>query len=140
MNIKRAIGIIILLCVASLIFTAILSISFETDLEITDPENIPLTMWLTAIIFVGILITLGAVWYFKSPKIVPSIRNGFLFGLITVIMGLISDFLAFVPHKNGLDILQKYFTQPFFWTAFLVILVVSTLVGYIKSKRLKVNS
>lgn len=140
MNIKRAIGIIILLGIVSIIFTAILSRLFETDLEITDPANIPLTMWLTAIISVNLLITIGAIWYFKSSKAVPGAKNGFLFGLIAAILGFIGDMVALVPHKNGFNILLRYYTQWKYWLAFILILIVCTLVGYAKAKKLNANS
>jgi hypothetical protein len=140
MNLKRAIGIIILVCIAVLIVCIIGAKLFAVDLEITDPANIPLAMWYYAIISVGVLIAIGAIWYFKSPKIVPSAKNGFLFGLVAAILGFTGDIVALSPHKNGLSILLKYYTQPKYWMAFILILAVSALIGYVKAQKFSKNS
>ena len=137
MNIKRAIGIIFLLCIATLIVTIILSRLFGVDLEITDPSNIPPVMWYVAIISVVILSVIGTIWFFKSPETVSNARNGFLFGLLAATLGFISDILLLIPHKNGLSILLNYYTQPKYWAAFISILLICTLVGYVKSKKKK---
>lgn len=135
MNIKRAIGIIFLLCIATLIATIILSKLFGVDLEITNPSGIPLAMWYVAIMSVVILSGTGTIWFFKSPETVSNAKNGFLFGLIAATVGFISDILLLIPHKNGLSILLNYYTQPKYWAAFVSILIVCTLVGYVKSKK-----
>ena len=135
MNIKRAIGIIFLILIAVLITTIILSKLFGVDLETTDPANIPPAMWYAAIISVAILSGTGTIWFLKSPETVSNAKNGFLFGLLTTTLGFIGDIVALVPHKKGLDILLKYYTQPKYWAAFVLILIVCTLVGYVKSKK-----
>jgi len=135
MDIKRAIGIIFLLIITALITTIILSKLFGVDLEIADPVNVPPAMWYAAIISVAILSGTGTIWFFKSPETVPNAKNGFLFGLLATTLGFIGDIVALVPHKNGLDILLKYYTQPKYWTAFILILMSCTLVGYVKSKK-----
>ena len=117
MNIKRAIGIIFLLSVAS-----------------AGSSEIPGVMWYVAIASVAVLSGFGTIWFFKSPETVPNAKNGFLFGLMAAAIGFIGDILLLVPHKNGLNLLLGYYTQIKYWAAFVSILTVCTLVGYIKSK------
>ncbi|MBU0982047.1 hypothetical protein KKC94_05135 [Patescibacteria group bacterium] len=79
MNIKRAIGIIFLLAIAVQITAIIGSKLLGIDLETADPENMPSLMWFVALISVTILSAVAAMWFFNSPKTLPSLKNGLLF-------------------------------------------------------------
>jgi hypothetical protein len=140
MEIKRGLGIILSLCVAMWLVTVVVSRLFGVNLENTDPASLPQAVWYISIISAGLLSAIGAMWYFKSPKIVSNAKNGFLLGLAMNIFGLVSDFLLFVPHQGGLDIFKKYFAQPMFWLAFVSILIACTLVGYVGAKKVRVDS
>ena len=137
MNIKRAIGIILLICIAVLIVCIIESKLFSVDLKITDPTNIPLAMWYISIISAVALSAAGAMWFFKPSKMVPSAKNGFFFGLLVVIIGFIGDIVALVFYKDGATILLKYYTQPKYWAAFILILFACTLAGYTEARKRK---
>lgn len=140
MEIKRGLGIILLLVVVMWLITVIISRLFGVNLENTDPANLPQAVWYISIISAGLLSAIGAMWYFKSPKIVSNTKNGFLLGLAMNIFGLVGDFLLLVPHQGGLDIFKKYLAQPMFWLAFVSILIACTLVGYTRAKKIKVDS
>ncbi len=135
MNIKLATEIIFLLCITTLVVTIILSKLFRVELKNTDPSDIPPAMWYIAIISVVLLAAEGTAWYFESPETVPNAKNGFLFGLMAATVGFISDILLLIPHKNGSNILLGYYTKPWYWAAFILILIVCTLVGFIMAKR-----
>jgi len=140
MNIKRAIGIIFLVCIAASIACIIEAKLIGVDLETTDPSNIPLAMWYVAIISVVLLVAAGTAWFFNSPETVPNAKNGFLFGLLAIVIGFFGDIIALVPHKNGLGILLEYYSQPKYWAAFILILMTCALVGYVKSKKKRLNA
>jgi len=139
MEIKRGLGIILLLFFVMWLVTVVLSRLFGVNFENTDPANLPQAVWYISIISAGLLSAIGAMWYFKSPKIVSNTKNGFLFGLAINIFGLVGDFLLFAPHQGGLDVFKKYFVQPMFWFALIFILIACTLVGYTRAKKIKAS-
>ena len=140
MNIKRAVGIIFVLFITVHTTAVIGSKSLGIDLETQDPTIMPLAMWYIALISAFILSALGVTWFFRSHKTVPNAKNGFLFGLAASIFGFIGDIILLASRKDGLDILLKYYTQPWYWMAFVLILVACTLVGYTRAKKMKANS
>ena len=135
MGIKRGLGIITLLFVVMWLVTVVESRSFGIHLENTDPANLPMAIWYISMVAAGLLSAIGAMWYFKSRKTVPNVKNGFFFGLAINVFGFAGDFLLFFPHQGGLDIFKKYFTQPMFWLTFVFILIACTLSGYISAQR-----
>jgi len=122
-----------------LLISVLSSKCFGIDLEITDPADLPLALWLAGIIPMVLMVIIIIFEIFKTSKIIPNAKNGFLLGLAAVAIGLFFDFLAFVPHPNGINILIKYFHQSEYWSAFVLILVACTLVGYIKDKKIRPN-
>lgn len=140
MNIKRAAGIIFVLFIAVHTSSVIGSKLLGINLETADPTIMPPAMWYIALISVSIVSVLGAMWFFRFHKTVPNTKNGFLFGLAASISGFIGDIILLAPRKDGLDILLKYYTQPWYWMAFVLILVACTLVGYTRAKKIKANS
>jgi len=75
------------------------------NLEKVYPSNIPPEMWFYCIASVFIIVAIATICFFNSPKITPSIKNDFIFGLLIVTFGFIGGIAALAPHKNGLDIL-----------------------------------
>jgi len=140
MNIRRAAGIIFVLFIAVHTSSVIGSKLLGINLETADPTIMPSAMWYIALISVSIVSVLGAMWFFRSHKTVSNTKNGFLFGLAASIFGFIGDIILLASRKDGLDILLKYYTQPWYWMAFVLILVACTLVGYTRAKKIKVNS
>ncbi|MFC1656656.1 hypothetical protein ACFL14_01665 [Patescibacteria group bacterium] len=135
MNIKRAVGIVFVLYVVDHIINIIISKLLGIDLETQNPANMPLVMWYCSLIILMIMSTLGTAWYLNAPKIVSSIKNGFLFGLTIVVFGFIASTILLLISRGGLDILLEYYIQPQFWLAFILALIACTLVGYIKTRK-----
>ena len=137
MNIKRAISITIIISFVVYLISVIGSKLLGIDLETANAANMPTAMWYVALISVSIISTLGAIWYFRSSKIVPNIKNGLLLGLIFSIFGFIVSIILLLIQENGGDIILSYFAQVEFWMAFILIITTSSLVGYIRSKEKK---
>ena len=135
MNLKRVIGISTLVFLSVLIASIIGAKLVGVDLEVADPANLPLAMWLVGILSSAALCAGGTLWLFKLGEIVPSARNGFLCGLVAGALGFVLDWVALIPHRNGLNILLKYFTRPEYWTAFILIPIACALVGYLSAKK-----
>jgi hypothetical protein len=130
----RAIGICLLVFAASLVICGIGSKALGIDLETADPARIPVAMWYIGILSAAALSGAGTWWLFKSTKTAFGLMNGFLFGLLAVVLGIALDGLALIPHQNGLNILLRYFAQPQYWMAFVSILATCTFVGYVGKK------
>ena len=136
---KKIIGLIILTIGISFLISILSSKCFGIDLEITDPADLPIALWLAGIIPTVLMITIISLEIFKTSKIIPNVKNGFLIGLAFFVIGLFFNFLAFAPHPNGVNMLIKYFHQPEYWSAYILILVTCILVGYIKDKKKRPN-
>lgn len=139
MNIKRAIGIIFVLFIVIHAITVIESKLLGINLETQDPKIMPLTMWYVTLISAFIFSALGAMWFFRFRE-KPNAKNGFLFGIAVSMFGFIADIILFARLKSGLNILLKYYIQPWYWIIFILILAACTLVGYIKSKEVNIKS
>jgi len=136
---KKIIGLIVLTLGISLLISVISSKFFGIDLETTDPTDLPIALWLAGIIPTVLMILVISLEIFKTSKITPSAKNGFLVGLAFFAIGLFFNFLVFAPHPNGVNVLIKYFHQLEYWSAYALILVTCTLVGYIKERKIKQN-
>ncbi len=117
MNIKRAIGISVAIYLA---FFVVMSIS-------------ALIMWYVLPFVVILFVCVGAFWYFKSPTVSASARQGFYFGLTILLIGFVLDILSVLPTLSKGDGLLKslldYYSQPLFWVMLVLILLVATLTG-----------
>jgi len=133
MNLKRAIVSAILICVVVELVQIISSRAFSADLKVTDPSNIPAAMLITVLIALVVAVIAGTWWYLQSPGVVSSLKSGLYFGLLLAVLGFVGDVFAFVPYTGGLDLFQKYFTHFWFWSAFILIIVVCGLTGFIKA-------
>jgi hypothetical protein len=134
MKIKRAVGIAFLVCLAVLLVLIIESKAFGVDLKATDPTSIPLVMWLLSILAAVVLSSAGAAWFLQSPGTFSYTKSGFQFGLSLAFLGFLGDIVAFIPYKDGLELFVKYFSHLRFWSAFILIIVACTLMGYVKNK------
>lgn len=135
MFIKRAIGISILIFVASLVLNVVWERIFNVKLKSINPYDIPSEMWFTAIASAVVLSGLGAMWFFKSPRIVANAKNGFLVGFIASLTGFILDIVVIAPLKNGLRMLSGYFLHWQYWTAFILIIISSTIIGSLQRRK-----
>lgn len=136
---KKILTLIFLTIGISFLVSITSSKVFGIDLEITDPADLPIALWLAGIVPTVLMTAIISLEIFKNSKIIPNIKNGFLLGLAATIIGLFVNFLAFTPHPNGLNILIKYFYQPEYWSAYILILLTCALIGYIKGKKIRPN-
>jgi hypothetical protein len=133
-NIKRALGIIIVASIASLFVTIIGGKIFGVDLEIVYPINIPTNMWAFSIGGVIVISLLASSWYLYKQKFTSTAIAGYIFGILFVVIGFLGDIIALVPHNNGFDILLGYYAQPIYWLTLIMIIISCTLIGCIMRK------
>jgi hypothetical protein len=130
MILHRALGISLLVFVATQMCCVVGAKILDLDLKTADPASMPSILWLIGNLSSVLFSLLGLFWYFKSPHLKPNYKQGFLFGLVAVLLGLILDGLALSLTPPGQLILHKYYTQPEYWTAFGLILTTCTYFGY----------
>jgi len=117
---KKIIGLIVLTLGISLLVSIISSKVFGIDLEVTDPADLPAALWLAGIIPTVLMIAIISLEIFKTSKITPNAKNGFLLGLSALAIGLFFNFIVFAPHSNGVNMLIKYFHRPEYWSTYIV--------------------
>lgn len=122
--------IILAILGTSLIICSIYAKKLGIDLKEISPKEIPLPMWLIAMVSTVILCALGTVLLMNSMQIEYNAVNGLFFGLGAIVIGLIFDFLVLAPHKNGLIILSEYLRHPLYWTTYLCVVITCVLIGF----------
>ena len=119
MNIKRAIVFGVLLWI--LIFV-VYSILMFTPWFKDSPLRINVGLWVSQIIFV----LLACKWYFKSDS--PTIKKGFLVGLVALIVGTILDMIITVPLSTKSYLV--YYGSWMLYVGYLWVLILTTYAGY----------
>ncbi len=135
----KSIGVILLVLAGSLVACIIGAKLFHVDLETADPAALPFGMWVIGIVATLALVVVATILIFNLTKIKPGAKNGFLLGLAAAAIGFVFDFLAFLPHPNGIQVLSKYFRLPQYWLAFILIIISCTIAGYLKNGKTKNN-
>lgn len=135
MNIKRAIGISVAAYIVTFLLTIIISIVIGFDFtEATDPSDVPQMFLLFGSAAAVVIMILSTFWYFKKEGLVPSAGHGFGFGLTAIVIAFILDFLSVVPllftDENALAFLGSYYATPAFIITVVLIILVTTGVGY----------
>jgi len=131
MNIKRAIVVSILLWVIGLIMGSVLF--FITGR--TGTNNFLLTT--IGLISLVVFSAIAAHFYFKGEiNVVPGIKQGFLLGIIFVVVGVILDSLAFISFVYVSGGIQQELTAYYVSPAF-ALGIIPSLVGYIEKYRPK---
>jgi len=113
-----------------LLFISGVGLTFLLKTPLVPGSPVP-TSFLTAQIILSVITGfIVAYWYFRSPLTTPSIRNGFLLGIVLVITGFVFDLLLFSPaliKGYPLSEIVSLYTEPLFWAS-LVSLVCATTV------------
>lgn len=139
MNLKRAIGISIVIYVASMLFGMVACSILGIQPDMTKP--IPLEMWVISSVSSVVFAALGAVWYFRGKNLKPSLREGFRFGVSVIVVGFILDFLFFLSlmfeNYDPFAAMGMYYQQLPFWITIALVVVVSGLVGMWLEKQKK---
>jgi drug/metabolite transporter (DMT)-like permease len=139
MNYKRAIGIGVLIYLASMIIGGIVCSMLGIEADMTKP--IPTEMWITSAVLAVVLSIAGAYWYFKDKKLTPNARTGAQFGAAVIVVGFLLDVIFFLSLSfqgfDPLTAMSMYYRQLPFWGTLILILLGSGLVGWKleKSKR-----
>jgi hypothetical protein len=135
MNYKRALGIGILMFIASLVINAVATISLGIDLKEMHPKELPAVMWFVAVVSIIFLSLLGSLWYFKSKNTLAGLFNGFKLGLFIVGLAIVLDIVALVFYENGASVLLGYFSHPLYWLTLALIATTTSSVGHLKAKK-----
>lgn len=138
MNIKRAIGVGLLTYLTSFILGTI--IMFAMGIDPSQTSEIPQSAYIINIIVTIILAGLFTLFYFRNKKIKRNAKEGFMFGIVLVIIGFILDIiiLAIVSTMTTTQIdLLEYYSNPLFWLALILFVLTTTIVGAMKEKRKK---
>lgn len=128
MNLKRAIGISVLMYLATFAFGLLIGVVLNT--AAIDVEKNPAVWWIAGILFAIIFSILGALWYFRSPTTLAESRNGLFFGLIAVFTGFSFDILTVLLTGNSVPaFVSDYYGKPLFWVTVVCVLGVTTFTG-----------
>jgi cytochrome bd-type quinol oxidase subunit 2 len=131
MNLKRATWMSVLLYISSAIIGILLAGFLNIDVENTN--EIPISLWYWGISATIVLLIFFTRWYFKDTKISRNAKEGFLFGAAAILIGTIIDAIIVIPYiiinQNSAEVLA-YYLSPLFWITLLVILAVSSAVGW----------
>lgn len=134
MNIKRAIGIGIVMYLAS--FAVGLAVAGILKVAAADAGNSPALLWGVGIFLGVVLAALGARWYFRSSTTLARAGNGFFYGLISVLLGFTLDLTTVAASSRSLiGFISDYYGQPQFWLTVLSVLATTTVTGLLLQRR-----
>jgi heme A synthase len=134
-NFKRALGIGLALYLGTFVVGIVCGVISGQDMSTM--QGMPDSFWYVGMVAAVILTALFSMWYFKSPSVVPSAKSGFLFGLTSVVLAFVLDFILFSlgnmseDPKNHID-LGQYYGDYRFWIIIVLVIVTAKLVGHIK--------
>ena len=135
MNYKRALLLSLLAYVISFIVGLLAALIFSVDFSGDDP--IPRSLWYVGIIASIIIMASFTLWYFKSDTTTASTLNGLAFGAIAVVFSAALDALIFTPAAlsgRGNELIS-YYSEPLFWITLILVIVTTTLVGYLMGRK-----
>lgn len=144
MNLKRAAWIGVVTYIISFIIGII--VMYFLGFDPSQASEIPNSLLYVNIILTIIIAALFTWFYFsgksseKKAKIKPSMKEGLLFGVVLIVVGFIIDLIIFGISSIATDVEQniiKYYSNPLFWVAIVLLLVTTTLVGFVMSKKRK---
>jgi hypothetical protein len=131
MILGRAIWMSVLVYIASFIIGILFAVVLGAGTEI---DSVPTSVWLAGAAASVLLMWGFTLWYFRDRRIVGSPREGFLFGVTAVIVGVLFDLLLFIPVmiSGGAGMLLSYWSDWRFLLTVLLVLLTPTLVGALK--------
>jgi hypothetical protein len=135
MKLKRAIWIGVLAYIGSFIVGIITASVFGMDLE--SAVEAPTEVWVVGIVASILLMALFCLWYFKDNQIKPSLKEGFRFGIVAIIVAFVIESVLIVPFiilSGAPSDIYSYYANPLFWLTVALILITTSVVGKIKEK------
>ena len=129
-NFKRALGIALAFYVANFVVGIIAGLISGQDMS--SMNTISDSFWYLGMVAAVVLTAIFTMWYFRNPSIKPSAKNGFYFGLTSVIVAFILDFvfLALGNAGGGNFDMTEYYSDYRFWIIVVLALLTAKLVGY----------
>ncbi len=104
------------------------AVGYPTDTFVSD---IPRDIWILAMATSALIVYGVSKWYFFDPRVVPSVREGALFGSVLVGISFIIDLLLVLPlWLSGSEGMYSFYTQPLFFVTLLGAIGVAALVGF----------
>jgi hypothetical protein len=134
MNYKRACIVAIIVFLGSLMINAVYGNLLGVDWAVTLPSNLPNEMWFITIASAAMLSIVGSFAYFGTNKIKTGFLHGLRFGIIISVFAIILDIFVLGIQPNGVEIVTAYFTKILYWLVFILIILVSGIVGFVRSK------
>lgn len=134
MNYKRACMVAIIVFLGSLMINAVYGNLLGVDWSVTLPSNLPSEMWFISIASAAMLSIVGAFTYFGTQEVKASFLNGIKLGIVVSAFAMILDIFVLGIQSNGVEIVTGYFTKILYWLAFIMIILISGIVGLIRSK------
>ena len=135
MNYKRALLLSLLAYVISFIVGFLAALAFSVDFSGDEP--IPQSLWYVGLVASVIIMASLTLWYFKSDTTTASTLNGLAFGAIAVVFSAALDALIFIPATlsgRGNELIS-YYSEPLFWITLILVIVTTTLVGYLMGRK-----
>ncbi|NBD74311.1 hypothetical protein GVX82_04715 [Patescibacteria group bacterium] len=109
---------------AGLILGSALQVGAETVGEVSRD------VWLVAMATSALVVYGTTKWYFFDPRVVPSFREGALFGTVLVGIGFVIDLLIVFPlWVAGAESVYAFYTHPLFFVTLLASIAVAGIVG-----------
>lgn len=124
LNLKRALGFSLMLWV--LIFVIVSILMFLPWIKESD-TRISVVWWILEVPVVLLL----AKWYFKTNH--PNTKEGFLLGLVALIVGNILDMLITIPlfiSEQSSEPYAMYYGDWKIWLGFVLLVALTTFAGY----------
>lgn len=130
-NLKRALGISLVLYIATFIVGIVCGAFLGHDMSST---VFPESFWYIGMVAAVILTALFTLWYFKNKNIIPSAKSGLLFGLTAIILSSILDYVLFAfGNSQGAAVdLGMYYGDYRFWIILVLVVATAKVVGYVK--------
>lgn len=127
MNLLVMAGLGLFLFALSLVINAIAGRVLGVALSRTIPSELPKSMWIVGVVQIAIIGSLGALWYFSSRP--AGLGEGFVLGIVLVLVGIALDAAFILPLKNGRQILLGYLRQWQYWLTLTTLVLVCAGVG-----------
>ena len=122
-DIKKAVGIAVVLYVVTFIVGVILTLVTKETLQAQ--QDAQTTYWLITIIVTVLLTGLANLWYFNGKNITRNVAEGLKLGVIFVISGFVLDMFSLIPAlistKNTQGLFEYYKSPAFYLIALLVV-------------------
>ena len=138
MNLKRALGIGLVLYIVTFLIGVILTIIART-IQLQSQ----IAYWIITIVVTVLPTSLASLWYFKGKNAQRNSKEGLKLGVMFVIIGLILDLMFFIPilfKSGGAAVIIGYYKEPSFYFTMLLVIVTSIFIGSRNEKEKRENS